>query len=248
MPIDFRATTSNPSFGRAVLPSSQVGQYVNQQIIRNPAAGEARRNLVQPQAAPTTRESASVAVTQTQNPSENWLGNAAADISSANKRLMGYSQQAKSVRDAQAAKKATTGGQNYTGGTGKYPAVNTANLKGSRAQVIAKANSYLGRPYVYAGNDYNGIDCSGLTQQVYRSVGLEIPRIAAAQRDQVPGIRTKNIASLQPGDLIAWDDGSHVAVYAGNGEIIAAATPQLGVIRERVWGNVTGIKLRFPGE
>ena len=250
MPIDFRATTSNPSFGRAVLPSSQVGQYVNQQIARTPGAAEARRNTYQPTAQPTTRESLSVAVSQDQNPAESWLGNAANDISNANKRLMGYSQQARKVREAQAAKKATTstGGVDYTGGTGKYPSVSTANLKGSRAQVIAKANSYLGHPYVAAGNGYDGIDCSGLTQQVYRSVGLEIPRIAYQQRDQVPGVRTKNIASLQPGDLIAWDDGSHVAVYAGNGEIIAAATPQLGVIRERVWGNVTGIKLRFPGE
>ena len=157
MPIDFRATTSNPSFGRAVLPSSQVGQYINQQVARTPGAAEARRNTYQPTAQPTTRESLSVAVSQDQNPAESWLGNAANDISNANKRLMNYSQQAKQVREAQAAKKVSTGSAGATGGTGKYPAVNTANLKGSRAQVIAKANSYLGHPYVYAGNGYDGI-------------------------------------------------------------------------------------------
>jgi len=207
---------------------------------------EARRNTYQPTVQPTTRDSARVAVAAESNPATEMLSSTVSSISDANKRLMGYSQQAKKVREARAAQ--NTANTGASGGTGNYPAVDTSRMSGTRAQVVNKASSYLGRRYVLGGNDYNGIDCSGLTQQVYRSVGLQIPRLAAQQRDQVPGVRTKNIASLQPGDLIAWDDGSHVAVYAGNGEIIAAATPQLGVIRERVWGNVTGIKLRFPGE
>lgn len=121
------------------------------------------------------------------------------------------------------------------------------NLSASRNAVLAKASSYVGGRYVLGGNSYSGIDCSGLTQQVYGSVGLAIPRLAAQQRDQVPGVRT-SIANLRPGDLVAWKDGSHVAVYAGNGRIIAAASPELGVITERVWGNVVGIALRLPGE
>lgn len=157
-------------------------------------------------------------------------------------------QQRKQREAAALAARGTGGAQNY----GDMSNVGMAytpdgNLSASRNAVLAKASSYVGGRYVLGGNSYSGIDCSGLTQQVYGSVGLAIPRLAAQQRDQVPGVRT-SVANLRPGDLVAWVDGSHVAVYAGNGRIIAAASPELGVITERVWGNVVGIALRLPGE
>ena len=140
----------------------------------------------------------------------------------------------------------STAGQAYTP---------DGNLSSSRNQVMSEASSYLGNRYVFAGNTHAGIDCSGLVQQVYAKAGIQLPRLAAQQRDAMPGVRTSNIASLRPGDLVAWNDGSHVAIYAGNGYIIQAANPQQGVIKSLLTqqvgyrpGSVIGIAIRLPGE
>ena len=49
------------------------------------------------------------------------------------------------------------------------------------ASVIEKGKSYLGTPYKWGGNSKKGIDCSGLTQNCYKSIGIDLPRTAKAQ-------------------------------------------------------------------
>lgn len=267
MPIDFRATTSSPAFGRAALPSTQVAQYVNQQIVRSPDRAEAARNAAMPMAEPVTRQSNRVAVDGTQqNQYASSLSNAANSISNANRRLVGYSEQARKVREARAAAQGNSSGGgrgailpgNVMGPDGQMvngwalyrSAPNMAGLKGQRLDAVRTASSYLGRPYVFAGRSYQGIDCSGLVMEVYNKLGFNVARHSAAwQRDNIPGVRTYNLNELRPGDLVAWQDGSHIAVYAGNGEIIEAQNPNVGVVRDKIWSkNVVGIKLRFAGE
>jgi len=140
------------------------------------------------------------------------------------------------------------------GGTGQPYQVD-GTLSGTRNQIMAETSSYLGNPYVFAGTSHQGIDCSGLVMMVYRKFGINLPHSATSQRDMMPGVRTSNINALKPGDLVAWNDGSHVAIYAGNGYIIQAANPQQGVIKSLLTqqvgyrpGSVIGIQIQLPGE
>lgn len=117
---------------------------------------------------------------------------------------------------------------------------------GSRERVGQLARQLLGTPYVFGGNDPDtGLDCSSFVQYVMRQVGVNLPRISA---DQARAGTRKDLGSLQAGDLVAWDNSSrnngadHIAIYLGNGQIIEAPRPGLGVrIRsldndEGAWG------------
>ncbi len=93
-----------------------------------------------------------------------------------------------------------------------------------------------------------GMDVTPLVATAYRSLGQH-----AAQHlpmgSTVAGVRT-SLRNLQPGDLVAWRDGSHVAVYAGNGEVVESMSPA-GPIKRPLWAPesaVYGIALKLPGE
>jgi cell wall-associated NlpC family hydrolase len=96
--------------------------------------------------------------------------------------------------------------------------------------VVAKAKEMLGLPYVWGGTDpERGVDCSGLVQSVYKSFGIELPRLSADQARAGRPVASMN--DVRPGDLIAWDNSSrnvgadHIAIYAGNGQMIEAPRP-----------------------
>jgi soluble lytic murein transglycosylase-like protein len=102
---------------------------------------------------------------------------------------------------------------------------------GSRA--VDEARRYLGMPYVWGGDspDDGGMDCSGLVQHVYRSLGIDLPRVS---RDQAQaGQAVASLAEARPGDLLAWDNSSrnvgadHIAIYVGGGKMIEA--PRTGL-------------------
>ena len=45
-----------------------------------------------------------------------------------------------------------------------------------------------------------------------------------------------------------WRDGSHIAIYAGHGQIIESANTKVGTVRRQLWdnpGNVVGIRLQL---
>jgi cell wall-associated NlpC family hydrolase len=102
------------------------------------------------------------------------------------------------------------------------PAVN-----GTLAQrLIAIAKSRIGSPYVYGAAGPNAFDCSGFTSWVFGQVGIRLPRTAAEQWNAGPHV---SYAQAQPGDILAWASDptvpgyvSHVAIYLGNGMMIAA--------------------------
>ena len=116
-----------------------------------------------------------------------------------------------------------------TEGWTEAPSTNT----GLREQIVSFALQFVGRPYVYGGNDlYNGVDCSGFTQQVMGNFGISIPRTAGAQSVSGPQI---DMSSIQPGDLLFYyGDGDygigHVSMYIGNGQVVHASNPTSGII------------------
>ena len=92
---------------------------------------------------------------------------------------------------------------------------------------ISTAMSYLGTPYVWAGESASGLDCSGLTMVSYEAAGVYLThssRVQYGQGTQVP------LDAAQPGDLVFWSsDGSqsgiyHVAIYLGDDQMIEAPT------------------------
>ena len=89
---------------------------------------------------------------------------------------------------------------------------------------VALAEHYLGVPYRWGGAaPSTGFDCSGLTQFVYAQLGVWLPHYAAAQFLAYPRIDPSQLA---PGDLVFFEpkaDGpGHVAIYAGDGQIVEA--------------------------
>ena len=111
--------------------------------------------------------------------------------------------------------------------------------------VIAAAESQQGVPYEWGGGGVNGpsggpppgFDCSGLVQYaVYQGSGgrITLPRTADAQARvgaQVAAGRGSSIdlTTLAPGDAIAFQNDpsrpgiyTHIAVYVGGGQIVAA--------------------------
>jgi cell wall-associated NlpC family hydrolase len=91
---------------------------------------------------------------------------------------------------------------------------------------IAEASTHLGQPYLWGATGPGAFDCSGLTLTAYRAAGIALPRTAAQQWYAGPHV---GLGDLAPGDLLFWAYDvtnpatiHHVALYVGNGQMIAA--------------------------
>lgn len=98
---------------------------------------------------------------------------------------------------------------------------------GGASTAIAAAMTYLGVPYVWGGESYGGVDCSGLTMLAWESAGVDLPHLSRAQYGYGTHV---SLGDMEAGDLIFWSsDGTqsgiyHVAMYLGDGEMIEAPT------------------------
>ena len=98
---------------------------------------------------------------------------------------------------------------------------------GGASTAIATAMTYLGVPYVWGGESYGGVDCSGLTMLAWESAGVDLPHLSRAQYGYGTHV---SLGDMEAGDLIFWSsDGTqsgiyHVAMYLGDGEMIEAPT------------------------
>lgn len=109
-----------------------------------------------------------------------------------------------------------------------------AATRGER--VVAAAAAQAGKPYVYGATGPSSFDCSGLTGWAYRSVGIALPRTAAAQ-----AATATPVSSPVPGDLVFFSSGGHVyhvAIYAGDGQVWHAPHPGDVVRKVPIWTGV----------
>ena len=97
--------------------------------------------------------------------------------------------------------------------------------KQNRDSIVNTALLYLHSPYLWGGKTPFGIDCSGLSQMVYKINGYKIPRDA---RDQVNfGTDLGFIEESHEGDLAFFDNAEgeiiHVGILLKNNYIIHAS-------------------------
>jgi peptidoglycan DL-endopeptidase CwlO len=79
--------------------------------------------------------------------------------------------------------------------------------------MLGMAAGLAGIYYVYGGTTPAGFDCSGFTQYVFGTAGIQLPRTADAQRQS-----TTSVSNPRPGDLVFFGSPAyHVGIYAGNG-------------------------------
>ncbi len=122
-----------------------------------------------------------------------------------------------------------------------------AAFSGEYGDIVNAALERLGDPYSQskAGED-DYTDCSYLSRWCYRTIGVEIPRTAAAQAEYCDenGLAVTR-EELQPGDLIFYSlktngrykNVSHVGIYAGNGMMIDASSNAGEVVYRPVFEN-----------
>ncbi|WP_053991178.1 C40 family peptidase [Mangrovimonas sp. TPBH4] len=93
-----------------------------------------------------------------------------------------------------------------------------------KEQLLNTAFTYLNAPYLWGGKTPFGIDCSGLTQMVYKLNGYKLLRDASQQATQ--GEALSFIEESEPGDLAFFDNNEghivHVGIIMANNYIIHA--------------------------
>lgn len=113
------------------------------------------------------------------------------------------------------------------------PSANSGSL-------IGNAKKFIGVPYVWAGSNPNGFDCSGYIYYTFNMSGKSIPRVNAKGYHS---LATK-VNNPSPGDLVffagTYTSGiSHLGIYLGNGQFIHAGNDgvEISSLNQGYWKN-----------
>ena len=104
----------------------------------------------------------------------------------------------------------------------------------NRENIQKLLNQYLGKPYIWAEEGPHAFDCSGLTYNIYGSMGVQLPRTAC---EQAKVGKTVAFKDLTYGDLIFFGSTNkrskrinHVGMYLGNGWFAQASSKHRKVV------------------
>jgi cell wall-associated NlpC family hydrolase len=95
--------------------------------------------------------------------------------------------------------------------------------------VIAAAKQYLGFPYRVGTEGPSQFDCSGLVFRAFSDAGV-VDRIGNMRLRAAGYMRwfanrgqmTADVSQAQRGDLVIYNNGSHVGIYLGDGRVVSA--------------------------
>ncbi|MEG8034345.1 NlpC/P60 family protein [Sphingomonas sp. LR61] len=111
------------------------------------------------------------------------------------------------------------------------------------AGAISYARGQLGKPYVLGGAGPSTWDCSGLVMMAYSSQGIATGGHNVVWQYNYFGSigRLVPLSQRQPGDILFYSSngtasgGYHDSIYTGNGMMVEAARPGVGVVERAVW-------------
>ena len=87
------------------------------------------------------------------------------------------------------------------------------NIQPSQDLVIKIARKYLYAPFMWGGRSPFGIDGAGLTQMVYKMIGIKLPRLAKEQA--LKGELVDFINEVQTGDVAFFENLRGQIIHAG---------------------------------
>ena len=105
-------------------------------------------------------------------------------------------------------KKMQIGGDTYT----LVSKMKDVGIDSLRDLIIGYALMYYNTPYLWGGRSPYGIDCSGLSQIVYRMAGIDLPRDAS---QQVTLGQNYSFLEEAPGDLAFFGDETGAITHVG---------------------------------
>ena len=103
--------------------------------------------------------------------------------------------------------------------------LNLKEVEDSQTALLHYCHYFLSVPYLWGGRSDMGIDCSGLVQNLYKQIGIALPRDASQQVQK--GKIVNFISEVQKGDLAFFDNEegaiSHVGMLISSNRIIHAS-------------------------
>lgn len=104
-----------------------------------------------------------------------------------------------------------------------------------RYQIVDYALSFVGvTPYVPGGGSlWDGTDCSGFTHLIFGAFGYWLPTGSDAYQYNV-GYHI-SYDEILPGDILVYDWGAHVGIYAGNDLVVHCSSPENGTVCWNMW-------------
>ncbi len=122
----------------------------------------------------------------------------------------------------------------------------SSSLPAVEGDLQAAAFAFLSTPYRFGADSRQATDCSGFTQQVFRDLGLAIPRTA---REQFRLGMSVAADDWQAGDLLFFRTyagyPSHVGIYLSEGKMIHASRSRRQVVISNA--NIPYFRKRYLG-
>ncbi|WP_155299556.1 C40 family peptidase [Deinococcus kurensis] len=138
----------------------------------------------------------------------------------------------------QVGQKLSTGGAASPAPAAARPQAAPAQAGRSSVTIRAAATRFLGARYVLGATGGGALDCSGYTLNVFRQLGINLPRTAAAQWRAGSAVSRRD---LRAGDLVFFNTmgrtASHVGIYMGDGMMANANSYYGKTMIEPLFGN-----------